>query len=92
MAPTGLLLLLVLLAMTMVRTELASAAEAFNCPDACRCGLDPRGRLKVVCDRGDLMDPLPVRSMDPLTEVLIITAPEDRPNTLTIGPIFQVIG
>ena len=66
-----------------------SAAESFNCPEVCRCGLDPRGRLKVVCDRGELMDPIPVRSMDPLTEVLIISAPEERSNSLTIGPIFQ---
>lgn len=67
-------------------------AETFQCPlDVCRCGLDPRGRVKIVCDRGDMMDPLPIRSMDPLTEVLIISAPEERPNALTIGPIFQVI-
>ena len=65
------------------------SAEAFHCPDVCRCGLDPRGRLKVVCEKGDMIDPIPVRSMDSLTEVLIISAPEDRPNSLTIGPIFQ---
>ena len=65
--------------------------EAFNCPvEVCRCGLDPRGRVKVVCDRGDLGDPIPIRTMDPLTEVLIIAAPDDKPNSLTIGPIFQV--
>lgn len=78
-----------------VRSETAisanSIAESFNCPlEVCRCGLDPRGRVKVVCDRGELGDPIPIRAMDPLTEVLIITAPEDKPNSLTIGPIFQV--
>lgn len=68
-----------------------SVGEAFNCPaEVCRCGLDPRGRVKVVCDRGDLGDPIPIRAMDPLTEVLIIAAPDDKPNSLTIGPIFQV--
>lgn len=69
-----------------------TAAETFQCPsEVCRCGLDPRGRVKVVCDRGDMADPIPVRAMDPLTEVLIISAPEENPNTLTIGPIFQVL-
>jgi len=85
------LMLLALLVFGSATTELTSAAEAFSCPDgACRCGLDPRGRLKAVCDRGDMMDPIPVRQMDSLTEVLIITAPHQRPNYLTIGPIFQV--
>ena len=84
-------MLMTVLVLGSATTELTSAAEAFRCPDAaCRCGLDPRGRLKAVCDRGDLMDPIPVRQMDPLTEVLIITAPHQRPNYLTIGPIFQV--
>ena len=68
-----------------------AGAESFQCPnDVCRCGLDPRGRVKVVCDRGDMMDPIPIRAMDILTEVLVISAPEERPNSLTIGPIFQV--
>ena len=86
MARTTLLTLLVTLG-----AMAAAMAEAFSCPDAaCRCGLDGRGRLKAVCDRGELMDPIPVRQMDPLTEVLIISAPQQRPNYLTIGPIFQV--
>jgi len=85
MARTTLLTLLVTLG-----AMAAAMAEAFSCPDAaCRCGLDGRGRLKAVCDRGELMDPIPVRQMDPLTEVLIISAPQQRPNYLTIGPIFQ---
>lgn len=74
-----------------VPTSSNGVGEAFNCPsEVCRCGLDPRGRVKVVCDRGELGDPIPIRAMDPLTEVLIITAPDDKPNSLTIGPIFQV--
>ena len=69
----------------------AFAGDAFQCPgEVCRCGLDQRGRIKVVCDRGTLGDPIPIRNMDSSTEVLVITAPEDRPNFLTIGPIFQV--
>lgn len=72
-------------------TSSNGVGEAFNCPaEVCRCGLDPRGRVKVVCDRGELGDPIPIRAMDPLTEVLIIAAPDDKPNSLTIGPIFQV--
>ena len=75
-----------------VEVPASNNGEAFNCPvEVCRCGLDPRGRVKVVCDRGDLGDPIPIRTMDPLTEVLIIAAPDDKPNSLTIGPIFQVI-
>lgn len=67
-------------------------AETFQCPmDVCRCGLDPRGRVKVVCDRGDMVDPIPIRAMDPLTEVLFISSPDEKSNSLTIGPIFQVI-
>lgn len=74
-----------------VATSNNGVGESFNCPaEVCRCGLDPRGRVKVVCDRGDLGDPIPIRAMDPLTEVLIISAPDDKPNSLTIGPIFQV--
>lgn len=76
---------------TDVPTSSNGVSEAFNCPsEVCRCGLDPRGRVKVVCDRGELGDPIPIRAMDPLTEVLIINAPDDKPNSLTIGPIFQV--
>lgn len=74
-----------------IEVPTSNSGEAFNCPvEVCRCGLDPRGRVKVVCDRGDLGDPIPIRTMDPLTEVLIIAAPDDKPNSLTIGPIFQV--
>lgn len=80
-----------LLANTSVVPTSNSVGESFHCPaDVCRCGLDPRGRVKVVCDRGELGDPIPIRAMDPLTEVLIIAAPDDKPNSLTIGPIFQV--
>lgn len=83
--------LLPLIVSSEMPTSTNSIGEAFNCPaDVCRCGLDPRGRVKVVCDRGELGDPIPIRAMDPLTEVLIIAAPEDKPNSLTIGPIFQV--
>ena len=66
--------------------------EVFQCPPAelCKCELDSRGRLKVACDFGEMVDPIPIRAMDPLTEVLIIGAPEEKHNSLTIGPIFQV--
>lgn len=89
------LLRLMLLACCLAASSIASsnalAGDAFQCPsEVCRCGLDQRGRIKVVCDRGTLGDPIPIRNMDSSTEVLVITAPEDRPNSLTIGPIFQV--
>ena len=37
-----------------------------------------------------MVDPIPIRAMDLLTEVLIIDAPDGKHNSLTIGPIFQV--
>lgn len=91
-----LLLLMATSLLIAVEAEVAmsssNVAESFNCPsEVCRCGLDPRGRVKVVCDRGELGDPIPIRSMDPLTEVLVINAPDDKPNSLTIGPIFLVL-
>ena len=71
----------------------SARGEVFQCPPAelCKCELDSRGRLKVVCDFGEMLDPIPIRAMDPLTEVLIIGAPEEKHNSLTIGPIFQVL-
>ncbi|PSN34628.1 hypothetical protein C0J52_26126 [Blattella germanica] len=59
------------------------------CPRDCSCFLDIRGRRQVTCARGGMVDPIPIHSMDQQMEVLLITAPEDFPNVLTIGPIFR---
>ena len=77
---------------TQMSASATSRGEVFQCPPAelCKCELDSRGRLKVVCNFGEMIDPIPIRAMDPLTEVLIIGAPEEKQNSLTIGPIFQV--
>ncbi|KAJ4441842.1 hypothetical protein ANN_11701 [Periplaneta americana] len=60
-----------------------------SCPRDCSCFLDIRGRRQVTCARGGMTDPIPIHSMDQQVEVLLITAPPDFPNVLTIGPIFQ---
>ncbi|KAK4287382.1 hypothetical protein Pmani_039545 [Petrolisthes manimaculis] len=51
--------------------------------------MDGRGRRSVVCESGGMTDPIPVDKIGVETEVLIITAPPRRPNTLTLGPIFK---
>lgn len=59
------------------------------CPSECSCRLDEKGRRKVSCFLGEMLDPIPTEDMDIGMEVLEITAPKDRWNYLTLGPIFQ---
>jgi len=59
------------------------------CPRDCTCSLDIRGRRQVTCSRGGMTDPIPTHLMDHQVEVLLISAPPDYPNDLTVGPIFQ---
>lgn len=66
-----------------------SAGPPGSCPRVCFCPLDPRGRRQVICSTGGLQDPLPVLEMPSDAEVLLVSAPADRPNTLTLGPIFK---
>ena len=65
------------------------AALGDACPKECRCSLDDRGRKRILCGAGGLKDPIPVLDMASDTEVMILTAPENNPNTLTLGPIFN---
>lgn len=61
------------------------------CPEECRCrthfDADAGHALRVTCARGG-MRAVPVDFLDRNAQVLVISAPINRPNFLTIGPIF----
>ena len=59
------------------------------CPRKCRCSLDEKGRRRVQCEEGGMKDQIPIQGMALDTEVLVITAPLYRPNSLNLGPIFR---
>lgn len=69
---------------------MGSRAEV-TCPEECSCKttFDPEDgtALRVACTTGD-MHVVPVDFMDRNAHVIIISAPPERPNSLTIGPIF----
>lgn len=62
-----------------------STTEA-RCPKVCSCTLK-MGRKTVICKKGGL-NIIPTEDMDLNTHVIIITAPDDNPNNVTIGRIF----
>lgn len=59
------------------------------CPMDCKCTMDENGRRKTSCLEGGLTGPVPVSTIDISTQVLEITSPDDNPNYLSLGPIFQ---
>lgn len=59
------------------------------CPSECTCRLDDKGRRKVSCFLGDMIDPIPTDYMDIDMEIIEISAPVKRWNYLTLGSIFQ---
>lgn len=60
------------------------------CPAYCTCKQTEKGKRKVHCVRGGMVDPIPVADMDSGMEILEISAPENKWNSLTtITPIFQ---
>lgn len=59
------------------------------CPSQCSCRQDEKGKRKVSCTKGGMLNPIPTSSMDPGMEILEIVAPEDNRNVLTLGSIFQ---
>ena len=59
------------------------------CPNQCDCPRDDRGRRTTQCLQGLMVDPIPISQMDRQSQIIIISAPDDFPNHLTIGPIFQ---
>ncbi|XP_047469986.1 leucine-rich repeat-containing protein 15-like [Penaeus chinensis] len=67
----------------------ASLCAVWACPRECRCSLDERGRRGVRCEGGGMRDPVPVKDMGTDTELLVIAAPKEKPNALSLGPIFS---
>ncbi|KFM77911.1 Insulin-like growth factor-binding protein complex acid labile subunit, partial [Stegodyphus mimosarum] len=57
-----------------------------RCPKSCTCALKS-GKKSVFCSTGGLTL-IPVSEMDVNTHELIVTAPPDNPNNITIGRIF----
>ncbi|XP_013783795.1 chondroadherin-like isoform X2 [Limulus polyphemus] len=57
-----------------------------KCPDICTCDV-LQNRKIVTCDQGG-MTQIPTTDMDSDVQVLIVTAPLNNPNNLTIGRIF----
>ncbi|XP_048006623.1 toll-like receptor 5 [Leguminivora glycinivorella] len=70
--------------------EGSSGAESI-CPEECRChshyDAEEGHELRVSCTRGG-MRAVPVDFLDRNAQILVISAPQERPNFLTIGPIF----
>ncbi|KFM58186.1 Leucine-rich repeat-containing protein 15, partial [Stegodyphus mimosarum] len=58
-----------------------------KCPQVCICDTDNEDRKRVLCNRGGLTE-IPMQQMDYDIQVLIITAPPNHYNELTIGRIF----
>ncbi|GFS39269.1 hypothetical protein NPIL_399241 [Nephila pilipes] len=58
-----------------------------KCPQKCTCDFDSEDRKRVTCNRGGLTE-IPTLHMDVDIQVLIITAPPNHYNELTIGRIF----
>lgn len=59
------------------------------CPTQCSCKQNERGKRKVSCVKGGMVDPIPTSNMDQGMEVLEISAPDNKWNVLTISAIFQ---
>ncbi|XP_045541976.1 toll-like receptor 5 isoform X2 [Papilio machaon] len=81
---------IILVMMTIICIVNVRSAE-ITCPSECTCRTAYDAELghilRTTCTRGD-MHTIPVEFFDRSGEVIIITAPKDRPNFLTIGPIF----
>lgn len=58
-----------------------------KCPQQCTCDFDTEDRKRVTCNRGGLTQ-IPTLHMDLDMKVLLVTAPPDHYNELTIGRIF----
>lgn len=72
----------------LILSWLCSPSNAL-CPSICICRITEKGRRKVICNKGGMVDPIPTIEMDPGVESLDISAPDNDQNYLTITPIFQ---
>ena len=82
--------LLKFVAGALIALNLSEKIDALpRCPSKCRCTVDLHGRRTVTCMQGSMRDPIPVFDMDGDTKILHITAPQNRKNYLSLGPIFQ---
>ncbi|XP_050683652.1 leucine-rich repeat, immunoglobulin-like domain and transmembrane domain-containing protein 3 isoform X2 [Leptidea sinapis] len=68
--------------------KISDGAE-ISCPGECSCRVRsiPMPELRITCTRGDLTS-IPVDMFDKSAEVIVIAAPAEHQNHLTIGPIF----
>ncbi|KAJ0183870.1 hypothetical protein K1T71_000293 [Dendrolimus kikuchii] len=83
-------LMLVSIAIAAVLIQTCHGSEV-TCPEECTCrtklGPEEDTSSQISCTRG-AMHSIPVDMFDRSANVIIISAPPDRPNHLTIGPIF----
>ncbi|CAG5013623.1 unnamed protein product [Parnassius apollo] len=81
----------VLLVMSIIWPLNVKGAE-ITCPSECTCRTTFDSELgqilRIVCSKGGMHN-IPVEFFDRNAEVIVISAPRDRPNFLTIGPIFN---
>ncbi|CAH2985439.1 unnamed protein product [Chilo suppressalis] len=81
---------LLLLGWTLLLATGNDGAE-ITCPEECSCRTtydrEEGSILRVSCSRGD-MHSIPIDFFDKNARIINIAAPFDRPNFLTIGPIF----
>lgn len=59
-----------------------------RCPEQCICDIDSQQRKRITCGRGGMTD-IPTAKMEKGSKVLVVTAPVNNLNRLTIGRIFQ---
>lgn len=82
---------MILLGWAAMLLAMGSEGAEVTCPHECQCRVVPdreEGRaLRVECTRGN-MHTVPVDYLDRSAQVIIIAAPPEFPNFLTIGPIF----
>lgn len=82
---------MLLLGWAAMLLAISSEAAEVACPDECSCqmafNLEDGTGLRVLCARGG-MQSIPVEYLDRSSQVIVIAAPPENPNFLTIGPIF----
>lgn len=59
------------------------------CPTRCTCRQDEKGKRKVSCIKGGMLNPIPTEFMDLGMEILEISAPDNNWNVLTLSSVFQ---